>query len=197
MSLVSQAASEHPLSIIKFMYAPGPVPDQASEATELQPLDPVLVHDYAFEYYSSRPAAEQGPCDGVALAQLLQSGRRPPVLTMLTRQLVSTYQTCNPGHAFRYKVPRRVLTQPKEATLNDGRDNCEANLICSVGDTLECPRGTFSIIDLLGQGTFGQVFKCQVDWSPKPVAVKVRPIQAAWERFIDDMHSCYAPPLNG
>jgi len=41
--------------------------------------------------------------------------------------------------------------------MNDGLDNAEANLICSVGDKLDGSHATYEIIDLLGQGTFGQV----------------------------------------
>ncbi len=57
-----------------------------------------------------------------------------------------------------------MLTQPKEGAGNEGLDNAEANLICSVGDALvaQAPAAvtTFTIVDLLGQGTFGQVFRC-------------------------------------
>lgn len=129
------------------------------------------MHDYAFDFFDQATVVKG---QQAALAHLLQQGRRTSTLSLLTKHLVATYEGCNPGHRFRYKVPRRVLTQPKEGTLNDGRDNCEANLICSVGDVLESPRGSFTILDLLGQGTFGQVFKCQLEGSTKPVAVKVR-----------------------
>ena len=65
-----------------------------------------------------------------------------------------------------------MLTQPKDPCSNGGLDNAEANLICSVGDALEAlgaaagpgaggPPQAFTVLDLLGQGTFGQVFKCQ------------------------------------
>lgn len=74
-----------------------------------------------------------------------------------------------------------MLTQPKEPHGNEGLDNAEANLICSVGDALVATGSggssasggggagatTFTILDLLGQGTFGQVFKCQRAAAPQ------------------------------
>lgn len=56
-----------------------------------------------------------------------------------------------------------MLTQPAEPVLNNGADNSEANLICRVHDVLTpeksksgLPR-SYAVLDLLGQGTFGQV----------------------------------------
>lgn len=114
------------------------------------------------------------------------SSPKSAVKDRLTRNLLTTYQACNPSHHFKFKVPRRMLTHPKKPMLNDGLDNAEANLICSVGDILcDARRGSrFAILDLLGQGTFGQVFKCQEEppergggggpvWRRPTVAIKV------------------------
>ena len=56
-----------------------------------------------------------------------------------------------------------MLTQPAEPERNNGADNSEANLICRVHDVLTpeksksgLPR-SYAVLDLLGQGTFGQV----------------------------------------
>ena len=61
--------------------------------------------------------------------------------------------------------------------MNDGLDNAEGNLICSVSDCIYAG-GTQSgdeyiISDLLGTGTFGQVFKCQKSGTKEIVAIKV------------------------
>ncbi len=58
---------------------------------------------------------------------------------------------------------RRLLTQPSEGLSNGGQDNEDANLICRVHDELrsEDTGITYTVLDLLGTGTFGQVFKCQ------------------------------------
>lgn len=67
------------------------------------------------------------------------------------------------GHA----VPRRLLTQPGEGTFNNGLDNSESNLITRVFDEITPEKShsaapvKYVVDELLGQGTFGQVFLCQ------------------------------------
>ena len=82
---------------------------------------------------------------------------------------------------------RRVLTQPSVGFSNDGLDNEESNLICRVNDTLysKDTDTTYNVLDLLGTGTFGQVFRCQkvcADSSSEGdiVAVKVIKNKAAY-----------------
>ncbi|KAG5192481.1 kinase-like domain-containing protein [Tribonema minus] len=70
-------------------------------------------------------------------------------------------------------MPRRVLTNPPKGVGNNGHDNADANLICCVNDELEAPGTRYVVLDLLGQGTFGQVFRCQDTNTRKVVAVKV------------------------
>ena len=106
---------------------------------------------------------------------------------------MDTYHICNPQ--FRYESthnPRRVLTKPSKPTHNDGYDNEDYDYILYVNDWLGTDDGhkyvspaafTFSplskpstrylILDILGQGTFGQVVKCQNMKSHEIVAVKV------------------------
>ena len=125
------------------------------------PNTPVLLAVAFSHFQPRRPTSGDDGRASPALKALFP--RSHAVKDRLTRDLLATYEACNPRHRFKFKVPRRILTQPKEPTQNDGRDNSEANLICSVGDALNnAGRGcTFAILDLLGQGTFGQVFKCQ------------------------------------
>jgi dual specificity protein kinase YAK1 len=67
-----------------------------------------------------------------------------------------------------------MLSNPSVPVANNNRDNAEANLICRVNDRLESPNYGFIILDLLGTGTFGQVFRCIKDDASKELcAVKV------------------------
>lgn len=59
--------------------------------------------------------------------------------------------------------PRRVLTDPSECVSNNNRDNVNSNLVLYVNDVLESAKGTakWRVLELLGEGTFGQVVKCE------------------------------------
>lgn len=65
------------------------------------------------------------------------------------------------------------MTVPSARAGNDGQDNVEFNLIARVNDVLEAPATNYSVLDLLGQGTFGQVFRCQDHATKDIVAIKV------------------------
>ncbi|EER40010.1 protein kinase [Histoplasma capsulatum H143] len=85
-------------------------------------------------------------------------------LQALTTHLPSTYRICNPS--FKYESsrnPRRVLTKPSKGVKNDGYDNDDSDYILN----------RYLILDVLGQGTFGQVVKCQNLKTQEVVAVKV------------------------
>ncbi|KAF9884397.1 dual specificity protein kinase yak1 [Aspergillus nanangensis] len=99
-------------------------------------------------------------------------------LQALTSHLPSTYRICNPG--FNYESsrnPRRVLTKPSKGTKNDGFDNEDSDYILYVNDILGSEeaghKNRYLILDVLGQGTFGQVVKCQNLKTQEVVAVKV------------------------
>lgn len=113
----------------------------------------------------------------------------------LTTQLPQTYHLVNP--MFRYETslnPRRVLTKPSKPAGNEGFDNEDSDYILYVNDILGSEdqhryvfdvneiginpntRGRmdrYLILDVLGQGTFGQVVKCQNMSTGDIVAVKV------------------------
>ncbi|EPS43734.1 hypothetical protein H072_2279 [Dactylellina haptotyla CBS 200.50] len=114
----------------------------------------------------------------------------------LTCYLPATYRICNPN--FKYESsrnPRRVLTKPSKGVKNDGYDNEDSDYILYVNDILgseeaghkcvslsvlcglpsayESVRNRYLILDVLGQGTFGQVVKCQNLRTQEVVAVKV------------------------
>ena len=99
-------------------------------------------------------------------------------LQALTTHLPSTYRICNPG--FKYESsrnPRRVLTKPSKGVKNDGYDNEDSDYILFVNDILgneeNGHKNRYLILDVLGQGTFGQVVKCQNLKTQEVVAVKV------------------------
>ena len=96
-------------------------------------------------------------------------------LSQLTIHLVRTYVRCNSD--FNYKAdhnPRRVLTKPSKPCHNDGYDNEDWDYILYVNDVLGSQEGQqYQILDILGQGTFGQVVKCLNLKSKEYVAVKV------------------------
>ncbi len=119
----------------------------------------------------------------------------PQPLQALTTHLPATYRICNP--AFKYESsrnPRRVLTKPSKGVKNDGFDNEDSDYILYVNDILGNEenghkyakksanrtydglidyRNRYLILDVLGQGTFGQVVKCQNLKTQEVVAVKV------------------------
>ncbi|KAF8925906.1 Homeodomain-interacting protein kinase 3 [Dissophora ornata] len=96
-------------------------------------------------------------------------------LRALTDLLTKTYSHCN--RDFKYEPsynPRRVLTKPSKPVHNEGYDNEDYDYILYVSDILGSEeRQRYLILDVLGQGTFGQVVKCQNLKTNAIVAVKV------------------------
>ncbi|KAI0093029.1 kinase-like domain-containing protein [Irpex rosettiformis] len=114
---------------------------------------------------SNGPGGRRMDATGVYLSPVRQ----------LTTNIVETYRICNPN--FRYESthnPRRVLTKPSKPSHNDGYDNEDYDYILYVNDWLGTDDGhKYLILDILGQGTFGQVVKCQNMKTHEVVAVKV------------------------
>ena len=73
----------------------------------------------------------------------------------------------------------KILTLPQEGVLNGGYDNSEGNLILYTGAILG---DRYYVLDMLGQGTFGQVVKCEDLLSKQIVAVKVIKNRSAYLR---------------
>ncbi|KAG9316220.1 kinase-like protein [Chiua virens] len=117
-------------------------------------------------YVNNHPTGRRIDANGIILSPLRQ----------LTTNIVDTYHICNPQ--FRYESahnPRRVLTKPSKPAHNDGYDNEDYDYILYVNDWLGSEDGhnRYLILDILGQGTFGQVVKCQNMKTNEIVAVKV------------------------
>ena len=119
----------------------------------------------------------------------------------------------------------KCLSSPSKPASNNGLDNIEGNLIVYVNDILSIPRHTvkyhssktendfkrsqpanietidFLVIDILGQGTFAQVFKCKNLLTNELMALKIVKSKPAYTRQsmieIDVFHSLSAkPPIN-
>ncbi|GMM57611.1 serine/threonine protein kinase [Maudiozyma humilis] len=93
----------------------------------------------------------------------------------LTKNLITTYQLCSPDFVYQTsKNPKRVLTKPSEGKYNNGFDNVNSDYILYVNDVLGVEQSRkYLVLDILGQGTFGQVVKCQNLMTKDIIAVKV------------------------
>lgn len=118
------------------------------------------------------PFGRPSKVDASVVRQSIKRGR-DNLLFALTHEYIGTYKRCNPGFKAIEVLPQRVLTNPSEGVLNNGLDNEDANLICKVHDTFAMNGYVFTILDLLGTGTFGQVFRCIRSDTKEIVAVKV------------------------
>lgn len=98
--------------------------------------------------------------------------RHPPPMPTCTYHLsvglLEVYRKVNPAFVYVGAIqnPRRVLTKDARPGGNHGMDNKASDLILTVGDVLCGPNGghKFRVLDMLGQGTFGQVVKCRAEW---------------------------------
>lgn len=118
--------------------------------------------DSAFESWQHRH-------EGHVICESDSENREPITspLIALTSNVEATFSRSNPSIRLGHSVPRRLLTQPGEAAFNEGHDNSEANLLVRVYDEIVPEKShsaspvKYVVEDLLGQGTFGQVFLCQ------------------------------------
>ncbi|KAI9259303.1 kinase-like domain-containing protein [Sporodiniella umbellata] len=90
-----------------------------------------------------------------------KSDLTPTLVYQLTVGIKETFRQFNP-HLVLDKVPQRVLTRPGKGCRNEGYDNEHFDYILKVNEILgHDPDYQYRVIDLLGQGTFGQVVKCE------------------------------------
>ncbi|CEP64474.1 serine/threonine protein kinase YAK1 LALA0_S11e04984g [Lachancea lanzarotensis] len=96
-------------------------------------------------------------------------------LIALTKALTTTYTLCSPDFSYQTsRNPKRVLTKPSDGKHNNGFDNVNSDYILYVNDVLGTEQNRkYLVLDILGQGTFGQVVKCQNMLTKEIVAVKV------------------------
>ncbi|CAI8583292.1 unnamed protein product [Vicia faba] len=108
---------------------------------------------------------------------------RKPLVARLTKEIVETYQICNPQFKYSEDLnPKRFLTSPSTGVLNDGYDNLNSDLILTVNLVLIHVEKSkrYTLKDLLGHGTFGQVAKCWDSDTNSFVAVKIIKNQPAY-----------------
>ena len=82
--------------------------------------------------------------------------------------IVNTLKKINPKYDFQIKKQEnitKILTIPSEPVGNNGKDNIEYNLIVCSGEEIKSVKSSYIIIDLLGSGISGEVYKvlCQND----------------------------------
>ncbi|KAI8149476.1 kinase-like domain-containing protein [Fennellomyces sp. T-0311] len=97
-------------------------------------------------------------------------------LYALTVNIAETFQKHNPDYRFdgSRNNPKRVLTKPSKPAMNDGFDNENCDYILRVNEILGDEKDyQYRVIDLLGQGTFGQVVKCERICTGQLYSVKV------------------------
>ncbi|XP_022742355.1 uncharacterized protein LOC111293724 isoform X3 [Durio zibethinus] len=108
---------------------------------------------------------------------------RRPLVARLTKDIIETYQICNPQFKYSEELnPKRFLTSPSVGVLNDGYDNVNSDLILTVNFVLinlDTQR-RYIVKDVLGHGTFGQVAKCWVPATSCFVALKIIKNQPAY-----------------
>jgi len=106
---------------------------------------------------------EFAPSDGDEKEERNNAHQRS-VVKAATVGLVECYKRCSDD--FRYAKslnPRRALTKNCKPSKNNGFDNSDNDLILIVNDHLVTQGGiSYRVVDMLGQGSFGQVAKCKV-----------------------------------
>lgn len=70
-------------------------------------------------------------------------------------------------------IPKRTLTNPREPSKNNGYDNINDDYILRVKETISSSKEKYEILELMGQGTFGQVVQCRELSTNCYVAIKV------------------------
>ncbi|KAL7310138.1 hypothetical protein PS15m_010933 [Mucor circinelloides] len=104
-------------------------------------------------------------------------------LLSMTVNLKDTYSAKNPNFAYdQSKIPKRILTKPSKPVRNEMNDNENYDYILKVNEILgHDPNYQYRVIDLLGQGTFGQVVKCERISTGELFSVKVIKNKSAYK----------------
>ncbi|RCH89317.1 dual specificity protein kinase yak1 [Rhizopus stolonifer] len=109
--------------------------------------------------------------------------KKDSLLLAMTIFLKDTYSANNSNFAYdQSKIPKRILTKPSRPVRNENHDNENFDYILKVNEILgEDPNHQYRVIDLLGQGTFGQVVKCERISTGELCSVKVIKNKSAYK----------------
>ena len=107
------------------------------------------------------------------------------LLLRSTVALSTTFSRCGTRHngssGSTQEQKSQAITVPSSGITNGGLDNENCDLILRVDDVFQSSCGyNYKVMDLLGQGTFGQVARCLCQETGEMVAVKVIKNQAAY-----------------
>ncbi|OBZ88315.1 Serine/threonine-protein kinase ppk15 [Choanephora cucurbitarum] len=124
----------------------------------------------------------QNQVDRFMLAKRNKNTRNTPLL-LSTVYLKDIYAQYNSKFTYdQSKIPKRVLTKPSKPIRNESCDNENFDYILKVNEILgEDPNHQYRVIDLLGQGTFGQVVKCERVSTGELCSVKVIKNKSAYK----------------
>ncbi|GBG33112.1 Protein kinase, putative [Hondaea fermentalgiana] len=112
-----------------------------------------------------RLPAGHGHVQGQGQVQVQAGHRDDAVVRKATVALAQSYQQCSTEFKYMKSLnPRRALTKDCKGKKNNGLDNEANDLILIVNDVLKSSSSgcRYTVADMLGQGSFGQVAKCRV-----------------------------------
>ena len=104
-----------------------------------------------------------------------RNSQRTFIVSNLTTNILTLFKAVDPDYSYDSSWnPKRILTKPSQGTKNHNFDNENSDYILCVGDFIGTENtNKYRIIEMLGQGTFGQVVKCQYLGTGQTVAVKI------------------------
>ncbi|KAL0092794.1 kinase-like domain-containing protein [Phycomyces blakesleeanus] len=137
-----------------------------------KPLEPHLA--------STRRRGFQKPIPNFGFIKPIRP-KESSLVRRVTIGLVDIHTSLNGSQYSPQENLKRVLTRPSKPGMNDGFDNENCDYILRVNDVLgEARDHQYRVIDMLGQGTFGQVVKCERLSTGELVSVKVIKNKAAY-----------------
>lgn len=96
----------------------------------------------------------------IANSETISTRANNPII-LLTSKILEYYKHGNSKYLYKEEMkPKRDLTTPNEPVYNNNRDNINYDLIVVAGDIVKNNNNNYKIIDSLGNGVSGQVYKC-------------------------------------